>query len=301
MKIAVIVNGISLEKRNFYQKFLPVLSQSFHTEIFETRTVNDAVLLSSKAVDKRFDIILAAGGDGTLNQVVNGVLRGRENYADLPVVGVLPIGTGNDLARGLNIRADVYRLLALLTDPKPIKIDVGKVYFTTNEGSGDYQYFVNVADIGMGPEVVRKVLAGDRLLGAGMSYYLSIMSTFISYKPMVVRAKTAAWEWEGELRTLAIANSKYYGHGLCIAPDAKTDDGIFEVFICGNASIFDFILQSGRLKRGKKISHKDVLYRRATEIDLGSASRCAIEADGEFLGWLPARIELMSQKLKFLL
>lgn len=301
MKIAIIVNGISVEKKNFYKKFLPALKQAFTPEIVETRTIKDAVLLASNAVDKRFDVILAVGGDGTVNQVVNGVLQGRENYKDLPTIGIMPIGTGNDLARGLNLRADVHQLLSLLKNFKPKEIDVGKVDFTTDMGNHAYQYFVNVADIGMGPEVVKKVLTSDRLFGAGMSYYRSILSTFISYKPMMVYANTTKWEWEGKLRTLAIANSKYYGHGLCIAPDAKSDDGIFEAFICGNVSVFDFILQSGRLKRGEKISHRGILYRQATAIDLRAESPCGIEADGEFLGWLPARIEVMPQKLKFLL
>lgn len=300
MKIAIIVNGISVEKKNFYKKFLPVLRQTFTPEIVETRTINDAVLLASNAVDKRFDVILAVGGDGTVNQVVNGVLQGRENYKDLPTIGILPIGTGNDLARGLNLRADVHQLLSLLKNFKPKEIDVGKVDFTTDMGNRAYRYFVNVADIGMGPEVVKKVSTSDRLFGTGMSYYRSILSTFISYKPMMVYAKTTKWEWEGKLRTLAIANSRYYGHGLCIAPDAKPDDGIFEAFICGNVSVFDFIRQSGKLKRGKKISHKEILYRQTTAIDLKAESPCGIEADGEFLGWLPARIELISQKLKFL-
>ncbi len=301
MKIAIVLNGISLDKKVFYSRFLPALSSDFPVEVFETRSENDAIHLASESTDKGFDVVLAAGGDGTVNQVVNGVLRNRENSNRFPVVGILPIGTGNDLARGLELRADVFQLMSLLRDFKPRKFDVGKVTFTTNEGNAAHQYFVNVADIGMGPEVVRKVLKSNHLFGSAVSYYQSILKTFFTYKPMMVHARLDDWEWKGKVRTLAAANSKFYGHGLCIAPGAKPDDGIFDVFICGNASVLDFVLQSGKLKNKKMLSHKMVQYRQAKIIDLRADSTCAIEADGEFLGFLPARIELLPQKLKFLI
>lgn len=300
MKIAIVVNGISLDKGNFYKNFLPLLKQDFSVEVFETRSANDAVSLASKATDKRFEIVLAAGGDGTINQVVNGVLQGRENHADLPVLGAIPLGTGNDLAKGLGLRSDVDGLRSLLKEFVPKKLDVGKVIFTTPEGKRDYHYFVNVVDIGMGPEVVKKVMSSDRILGSEMAYYRSILSTFFTFKPMVVSATTEAWNWKGKIRTLAVANSKYYGHGLCIAPAAKPDDGIFEIFICGNASVMDFVLQSRRMKHGLLVRHSEVQYRRAGGIDLSSESPCAIEADGEYLGFLPAKVNMIPLKLKFL-
>jgi diacylglycerol kinase (ATP) len=300
VRIAIIVNGISLRKNFFYETFLPSLKNSFNLEIFQTQTIHDGANLASKAVDQHYDVILAAGGDGTVNQVVNGILQGRESNADLPTLGIIPIGTGNDLARGLGLKADVKQLLKLLNRYEPNKIDVGRVDFTSQNGTPGYQYFVNVADIGMGPEVVKRVMMSSRIFGSALAYYISILSTFISYKPVIACAKTQDWEWSGKLRTLAIANGNYYGHGLCIAPDASVTDGVFETFICGNASIADFILQSRKLKLGKKIAHKEVTYRRASELNLSAESKCGIEADGEFLGWLPARVSLIPHRLKLL-
>lgn len=301
MTIAIIVNGISLQKKFLYATFLPLLKKRFTVELFETQTIHDAVGLASKAVDEQYDVILAAGGDGTVNQVVNGMLRGREDYADLPTVGIIPIGTGNDFARGLKLKADVRQLLALLTGFEPQKIDVGRVNFTTASGLQKFQYFVNVADIGMGPEVVRRVMGSDRLFGSAFAYYMSILKTFITYKPVMAHAQTPDWEWSGQLRTLAIANGKYYGHGLCIAPEARQTDGVFEAFICGNVSMLDFVLQSRNLKHGRKIVHDKVTYLQASDVYLNADSRCGIEADGEFLGWLPARVSLMPKCLKLLI
>lgn len=300
MKIAIILNGISLEKDFFYKRFLPKLSPRFSIEVFETLTVNDAISLASKAVDKRFDVILAAGGDGTLHQVLNGILHEREHYTDLPILGVIPVGTGNDFARSINIDKDADQFIALLQHLKPKNIDVGKVFYTTASKETEERYFINVTDIGMGPEVVKKVMASDRIFGSNISYYIAILSTFFQYKVMMVHVKAEDWKWHGKLRRLAIANGNYYGHGMNIAPDASPNDKLFDVFIAGNVSAFYFILKSHLLKLGKKVIHPEISYRKTSAIEFTAESTCAIEADGEFLGVLPARIEMMKETIKFL-
>lgn len=300
MKIAIILNGISLEKEKFYKNYLPALSSLFEVEVFETLTVNHAVSLASKAVYKRFDIILAAGGDGTLHQVLNGMLDGREQYHYLPLLGVLPIGTGNDFARSVNIRKDVNQLIHLIQNKQSKQIDVGKVCYTNALKEKEVRYFINVVDLGMGPEVVKKVMASERIFGPALSYYFSILSTFLHYKVMEVHARSDDWEWRGKMRSMAIANGNYFGHGMNIAPDALTDDKILDVFIAGNVSALFFMRKSHLLRQGKKVIHPEVYYRKTTVIELTSDEACAIEADGEILGLLPARIELMKHTIQFL-
>src|SRR5687768_14038227 len=95
----VVLNGISLKKKLFYHEYLPAISEIFSLEVHETLSKNDAKAIASKYTDKNVDVILAAGGDGTLNQVINGVLRNRETANKLPAIGVIPIGSGNDFAR----------------------------------------------------------------------------------------------------------------------------------------------------------------------------------------------------------
>jgi YegS/Rv2252/BmrU family lipid kinase len=301
VKVAVVLNGISLEKKNFYKNFLPALSIVSTPQVFETRSANDAIALASKAVDKRFDVVFAAGGDGTVNQVVNGVLQGREDAANLPAIGVIPIGIGNDFARGMEIKAEPAELTQLIKNFDPTYIDAGIVRFTKKDGTEGQQYFVNIAEIGMGPEVVRKVLASDRIFGSGMSYFLAILATFFTHGPVEVKLVADDWHWQGILRTLAIANSKYFGHGLCIAPHAKPDDGIFEAVVYGKVSILDFLKYSGRLRQDKKIEHPKVAYRQLRRIAITSTSECPIEADGELLGILPASVEMLPRKVKFLI
>jgi YegS/Rv2252/BmrU family lipid kinase len=302
--VVVILNGISLEKKFFYRSILPSLSTYANVEVFETLSKNDAVSLASKAADKYPDLILAAGGDGTLNQVVNGVLRGREMELRLPVIGLIPIGSGNDFARTAGIKPGIESLISLITRFQPKKVDAGIVHFTPFEKSENkktHQYFVNVADIGMGPVVVDKVLKSGRPFGHAAAYYKSILSTFMSYRPMMVKIKTSEWSWEGKLRTLAVGNGKYYGHGLCIAPDAVMNDRIFNIFICGNVSVLDFIRFTGKLKKGRHIRIPEIHYKNATSLELSSDTPCMIEGDGEILGMLPARVEIIERQLDFLI
>lgn len=303
-RATVILNGISLKKKLFYHEYLPALSEIFEVEVRETLSKNDAKGLASKFADRYVDMIIAAGGDGTVNQVVNGILKGREKEAKLPVVAVIPMGSGNDFARGAGLTCAVQDTLQKLSGFNPHAIDVGLIEFSVHPEDPREKgtaYFVNVADIGMGPEVVRQVLASGRPFGSAMAYYKSILNTFLKYRPTVVKAVTDDWTWEGKLRTLAVANGGYYGHGLCIAPDARMDDRNFSVFICGDVSMLDFILHSQSLKKGRKVRKDKVQYRKANTIELSSDGPCPIEGDGEILGWLPAKVTMIERQLDFLI
>lgn len=302
-KAVIILNGISLKKKIFYRDYLPRIAEIMDVEVHETVSRNDARILSSKFTDKGVDAILSAGGDGTLHQIVNGILQGRENEHSLPAVGVIPIGSGNDFFRSSGVKQTADYLLMTLAAFTPRPVDVGHVTFSVSPEGGEERaaYFINVVDMGMGPEVVGKVLSSARPFGSDVAYYKSIIDTFMTYKPMVVKAVTADWSWEGKLRTLAVANGKYYGHGLCIAPEALIDDRMFSVFICGNVSVFDFIMHTSTLRKGRNVLMDEVLYKTATSIRCSSKSPCPIEADGEVLGWLPASIRLIERQLNVLL
>lgn len=300
----IILNGISLKKKLFYHEYLPVISQLFNVEVHETLSKNDAKMLASKFADKNVEVILSAGGDGTLNQVVNGILKGRESERYLPAIGVIPIGSANDFVRGAGLGVSIDQTIKTLSSFEVRPIDVGLVEFSQVPGAQEEKgtaYFVNVADIGMGPHVVGKVLSSGRPFGSEVAYYKSILNTFLTYKPMVVKASTEHWSWEGKVRTLAVANGRYYGHGLCVAPDAVVDDRMLSVFICGAVSVLDFIMHTRTLKKGKAIHLDGVMYKTATAIEFSSGTPCQIEADGELLGWLPAKVKLFERQLDFLI
>jgi diacylglycerol kinase (ATP) len=300
LKVAIVLNGISLRKKFFYREILPVLTSSFQVEVFETLTQSDAVVLASEATNKKFDVIFAGGGDGTVHQVLNGILNDRVDSAHLPVLGVIPIGSGNDFARALRLKADAKEITAHMKNMHTRTVDVGKITYHTSPSETEFRYFINEVDLGMGPEVVKRVMASDSPFGASVSYYMAILATFLSYKAVPVKAVTPDWTWEGKVRTLAIANGNYYGHGICISPDSKPDDGKFGTFICAGVSVFDFIRYSNALKKGKYVRIPEIMYNEASSIELTSPQQCVIEADGEILGHLPAKIEALPRRIRLL-
>lgn len=306
MKLAVVLNGISLGKDVFYSKYLPLIERELEVEVFETRSINDAILIGAKTVQKHFDIVISAGGDGTINQVLNGIFVDHSPPTRLPVMAILPLGSGNDFARSLDLDNSPVGFVDRLKKFHTREIDVGEVFFSVSppqmgiSSMQERRYFLNVFDVGMGPPVVRGVLESGRAFGSAVAYYQSIVKTFFSYKPLMLHAKGDDWEWHSEMRSLAIGNAKYFGNGLCIAPDAEMDDGLFDVFACGAVSVLDFILQSVPLKKGKKIKHPQVSYFKSKKIELSSPSAVEIETDGEIIGWLPAKVGFSPYKLSIL-
>jgi len=298
-KVVVILNSLSSKKKFFYRKILPSISAVLSTEVVETQSSDDAISLASKAVESGASAIFAAGGDGTLHQVVNGVLKGREGNTVLPAIGLLPIGSANDFARTLNLGLDPEKIKRLLVEFNPKPVDVGKATFLNGENSQPH-YFINISDTGMGPDVAEYMNGGNKIFGSAIAYYSGILKTFLTYVPKEVQVKTEEWSWSGKIRSLAIANGKYFGHGLCIAPEAKIEDGIFSVFIVEDISVFDFIRYSETLKKGKMVIHPKVHYRHATKIEISSSEQLMMEADGELMGQLPVRVEVLPKRLSFL-
>jgi diacylglycerol kinase (ATP) len=299
LRVAIILNGLSGKKRIFYSRLLPAIREHAMAEVFETQSETDAFTFSVKAVAENVDVIIAAGGDGTVNQVVNGMLQSALPAEKLPALTIIPAGSGNDFAKTVNITLAADALRNRLENFSPKLIDIGSVTFQRN-GEEAHSYFLNVCSAGMGPEVLNHMRSGRKKLGAAVAYYIAILATFSTYTCRPVTIKTATWQWRGLLRSLAIGNGKYFGNGLCIAPDAKPDDGEFGAFICGAVSVFDFIRYTNTLKTGRRISSTKIEYQAARKLELTAELPCRIEADGELLGFLPATVNVIPQRVKFL-
>lgn len=298
MKVAIILNGLSGRKKLLYSTLLPVIREQGEADVFETRSRTDAFDFAVRAVSEKYNLIIAAGGDGTIHQVVNGMLHQNLPADQLPVLSVLPVGSGNDFARTVNIGLNAQSLRKRLTGSATL-IDVGAVQFQ-KDGNVSHAYFINVASAGMSPEVLNKMTSGKKRFGSAVAYYVAILSTFLSYRCMPVVVKTSAWQWSDTLRTLAIGNGKFFGSGLCVAPNAQPNDGVFSAFICGAVSVFDFVRYSNTLKNSRTINHPKIEYRTAQKVALTSRLPCRIEADGELLGFLPAFVEVIPGRIKFL-
>jgi diacylglycerol kinase (ATP) len=297
MKIAIILNGISRKKQKFYKEILPVLSKSFDTNVFVTNFAGHAEELARETAGVEYECVLAAGGDGTLNQVLNGLLN--HPATKLPRLGVIPLGSGNDFARTCGLSADPRQLIQLLKSaPKP-HLDVG-VVDCVDGAVNVRRHFINECSIGMGPEVVRRLARNKGTLGPGFSYFKSIIATFFTHRPQQVRCQTDDWAWDGNARVIAIANGKSFGHAIYIAPDADPSDGIFNTFIAGDLPLLKFLLYLQSLKGKSTVKDRLILYNTARRVQLSAPAPCLLEAEGEIVGNLPATISISIQKINFI-
>lgn len=300
MKLIFIINN----KNNRLRKILPgMLSyfQDLYPEqvIFQTtERRKHAIELARNAVDKGCEYLVAVGGDGTLNEVVNGVLLSEKSGGEYPVLGLLPFGSANDFARTAGLSSSWKELSKYIQSGTARPVDVGRI---TLQKTKEVRYFINISGIGLGPEVVRKMENSRPFLGSSFNYFKGILSGFLSYQKKEVICQSPSWKWEGKLLQLAIANGRFFGNAICIAPKANLSDGQLQMVIFGDLSIWDYLKNLPKLKRGIRIYHPEVSYRVAKEIRLESTEPCGIEADGEFVGLLPAQVSILPGRMRMLM
>ncbi len=300
MNIVFIINN----KNNRLTKILSRLDQYWRqanlgsAQFISTQRKKHAVKLAKQATENRCDYIIAIGGDGTLNEIVNGVLQSSVSASEYPALGLLPFGSANDFARTARISKSIEELIKLIQSNTTQWIDLGKIIL---QPTRETRYFINIAGVGLGPEVVRNMERSSSLLGPSFNYFKHITKGFFTYKKKEVSCTGDSWQWKGKLLQMAVANGCYYGNGICTAPDAKIIDGRFQVVIFGDLNIWDYLKNFAKLKKGVKFNLPQVNYYDAKEVLLESDDSCGIEADGEYVGLAPAVVSILPKAIRFLL
>lgn len=300
MKIAFVVNN----KNNRLGKVLPRLdaycrqaslgSVQFH----QTLRKKHAVELARQVAETGCDYLIAVGGDGTLNEVVNGLFQSNLPLNEYPAIGLLPYGSANDFAKSIHASKSIEALAALIHSKSIGKVDLGKIIL---HDSGEARYFLNIAGIGLSAEVVRHMERAGSFLGPGLNYFFNILRGFLTYRKKVVTCQAPSWQWRGKILQLAVANGRYFGHGICIGPGAEIADGQFQAAIFGDLRIWDYLKNINRLKKGQKIDLPQVQYFDATHVLIQGEVPVGIEADGEYVGTTPATLSILPKAIRFLL
>jgi diacylglycerol kinase (ATP) len=298
LKILIILNGISRKKKKFYSEILPPLQKKFELTVGETSYSGHAYQLAAEAVTKDFDCILAAGGDGTLHQVINGILTAGASHP-IPPIGLIPMGSGNDFATtcGLSFNALSIENLLEINQPKPT--EVGKISCYDIDGNKVEKYFINACSVGMGPATVQRMEKSPKWLGSNLRYLTSILYTFFAHRPELLNIKTESWEWSGKARVFAIANGKSFGNKIFIAPDALQDDGLFNSFLAGEVPLLKFLWFLQAIKQRKLIRDENIRYSKITTVAISSQEKILLEAEGELVGYLPSMIGIHKNKVLF--
>ena len=300
MNIVFIVNN----KNNRLAKVLPKLDQYCQqaklgsVQFLSTLRKKHAFELAKQATEKGCDYMVAVGGDGTLHEVVNGMMQTKIPTNEYPALGLLPYGSANDFARTAGITNSIAALIALIKSKSTQKLDLGRIILQQPQ---ETRYFINIAGVGLGAKVAQQLEKSSSVLGPGFNYFKHIIKGFLSYDKKEVRCTSGTWQWQGKLLLMAVANGRYFGKAICIAPDAQLSDGQFQVAIFGDLSLWDYLKNYGNLKKGVKINHPQVSYYNANEVLLESNDACGIEADGEYVGLAPATISVVPKAIRFVM
>jgi YegS/Rv2252/BmrU family lipid kinase len=270
-----------------------------------TKGPGDGIDLAKRSAIEGRKLIIACGGDGTINEIANGILESGED-AEL---GIIPSGTGGDFRRTLGVPTELREAARALKEGKTKAIDVGKVTFQDHDGETVSRYFLNVSSFGLAASIIERVKSSSSLnwlpldtVRGRASFALSTLQEVVGLDATNVRVKIDNKE-EKPLTTVnfCIANARYFGGGMMIAPEAKINDGFLDVINIGDIKTAKIILNAYTLYRGTHLDLsevKDTLAKRIEARPLNDGDEVHIEIDGELLGKLPAVYEVVPNALR---
>ncbi len=276
LKVAFIINGA----RRVIDQVAETIGRCgedncLEVQLFKTTHPKEAIGLAHRCAIEKYDIVIAVGGDGTVNEVLNGLM---EYKGERPILGVLPNGTGNDFVRGADQQLSFKDLPAAIKEKRIEKIDVIKTSFSDSN-----RYFLNIADIGFGGKVVQVLDKQRKYIGGKASYAIAILRAFMGYRRPELEISAGEFKYAGSVLMVAICNGRIFGDGLTINPFAKINDGKLSITLLGRVTIFDYLKNLKNLKAGKVINHPEAIYLDAEEITVRVVIGEAVgEMDGEY-------------------
>ena len=260
----------------------------------------DATTAAASAVRAGVGLVIAVGGDGTVNEVVNGLLA--DGAVPPPALGVVSSGSGCDLIRTLGIPKGA-AAVDVIAHGRPRPVDVGRVTYQATDGTPTARYFLNAADLGLGAEVAERVNRSGKRFGGFLSFLGNAVVTIAG-----ARFKTIAYSSDGGQATTTragivfVANGQYAGGGMHFAPAARIDDGLFDVVVLkevGRVTLLADIFP--KVYRGTHLGHPAVIHYRAREVTVSSTDPLLLELDGEQPGRAPATFTILPGALRVML
>jgi YegS/Rv2252/BmrU family lipid kinase len=248
--------------------------------------------LARQAVDAGAELVVAVGGDGTLNEVVNGI-AGRD--VDLATI---PIGTGMDFVRTYAIPTRFDDAVRVAVNGTPRTIDAGRVRHLTWGGDEAERWFANVGSVGMSGAVAQRANHMSKALGGRATFFYALTRTFLDWQNTEIVVRVDSGERRGRMHDVIVANGVWHGGGMKLAPDARPDDGLFDVVLIGDVSKLDFLTTAPKIYSGRHVTHPKVDVVRSARVDVHAVERLPIEVEGEQVGTTPASFEVVPGALR---
>jgi diacylglycerol kinase (ATP) len=264
-------------------------------DAFLTEAPGHATDLAEQAVAEGARLLVVVGGDGTLNEVVNGVVRTARTDVDLALV---PSGTGDDFARSFHLPSDVEEALKVAGGTTVRTLDLGRARFVGHDGAEGERYFANFAGAGISGAIARRGAETSRRLGARVAYFWATIAVFSRWKSVEMTVQADKERREGRLHEVFVANGGYAAGGMWVAPHADTGDGLLETVLIGDFTKPEFMVTFPKIYRGKHVGHPKVEILRARSVAVEAAVPLPVVLDGEQPGTTPASFEVVPGALR---
>jgi lipid kinase YegS len=289
-QIRVILNGKGAANPQVRVAINQIREEGQPLEVRCTWEGGDAARFAREAMSDGIDVLVAGGGDGTINEVVNGVLTA--DTSPRMALGVLPLGTANDFARGCAIPLEPYAALKLATEGQPVHIDVP---------SANGVFFANVASGGFGAEVTVGTNPQLKKAIGGGAYALTGIVTAAKVEPYAGRFVSADESAEEEFIVMAVGNSRQAGGGFQVTPNAFLDDGLMDVMVIFDFQTRDLGLVIQESRDFSNSSNRFVHYRQLPAFEIEVPGKVPINLDGEPHRWDHIRFEILPRCLPVVL
>ncbi|MBV2247211.1 MAG: diacylglycerol kinase family lipid kinase [Lentimicrobium sp.] len=262
------------------------------TSIF-TEHPNHAVKLARKYVEAGFKKIIVVGGDGTLNEVLNGIFTQKKYPTTDIVLAMIPVGTGNDWGRTFNIPTNYKKAIELIARQKIFIQDVGRVQYISKDLTKQ-RHFINMAGLGFDAMVAKRTNKVKREGKSGpFSYLISLFSSLINYNHKKVKIRMDDTQLSADVFTMSVAICRFNGGGMMQAPNAIADDGLFDITVITRLSRLLVIRNVKKLYDGSFVKMPQVKTFLSKKVEIESDPPMYLETDGESLGHTPVSFEII--------
>ena len=305
--IAFLINSLNTNKEEILQtirsKFtatpIKIVCSEYEGHLFT---------LVQQTIIEGYTTIVIVGGDGSINESVNGLIDYYSTDENVNwdavaniTLGILPAGNGNDYARVIYKNGfSISILKKLIKNNTTQLISIGKATFLNEKNETTTRYFTNIIDVGIGGEVVSRLRKSRNKGNQKLNYSLAILRSFLGFRKPNLTIQYERKQISGKHLALVAAIGNYFGKGICIAPDASITTNQFSVVRLGNISIFDYVKNINKLRKGIKIQHAEVHYDFVEELVVTSKNPAKLDMDGEAVGCTPLKLKCLPEKINIL-
>ncbi len=262
----------------------------------------DATMLTRNVLYKGAELVVCVGGDGTLNEVVNGFMGKNGPVRPEAMVGFIPRGTGCDYIKTIPIPVKLNRALDVIIASHTSSIDLGRLEYMDHHGYPSSRYFHNITSFGLGGEVDERVNRTTTIFGGFISFIWSTLISILIYnKKLIHLSVDNCFDQSVMVWNVVVANGQYHGGGMWVAPRAVVDDGLFHVTVIGNLSLAEVFFNLSKLYNGKLVRLKKVKTLVGKRVKASSDQRVLLDVDGEQPGQLPATIDIVQKAVRFIM